>query len=152
MLLLLFLVLTVGGGLLIGLMTRPDEWYVELSKPSFTPPNNVFGPVWTLIYVMIAVAGWRTFTRDPLGVPIIVWIIALALNFSWSPIFFRLHRPLAALFVIAALLAAIIVFIGLALPQDALSAFLFAPYAVWVFFATILNATIWRLNTSTRFR
>lgn len=144
--LIFFLILTIGGGLLIGFKTRPSEWYVKLSKPSFTPPNGLFAPVWTLLYVMIAIAGWRTFLRDPLGAPMIVWIIALALNFVWSPIFFRLHRPLAALFVILALLAAIIGFVALSWSQDTLSALLFAPYVAWVLFATILNAAIWRLN------
>ncbi len=144
--LIFFLVLSVGGGLLIGCVTRPDEWYAKLSKPWFTPPNGVFPPAWTLLYIMIAIAGWRTFMRDPLGAPITVWTMALALNFAWSPIFFRLRRPLAALFVILALLATIIAFIALSGPRDTLSALLFAPYAAWVFFATILNAAIWRLN------
>lgn len=144
--LIFFLVLTIGGGLLIGFMTRPGEWYGKLSKPWFTPPNRVFAPVWTLLYVMIAIAGWRTFMRDPLGAPMTLWTLALALNFAWSPIFFRLHRQLAALFVILALLATIIAFVAMAWPQDALSALLFTPYVAWVFFATILNAAFWRLN------
>ncbi len=144
--LIFFLILTIGGGLLIGFVTRPGEWYVKLSKPWFTPPNATFGPVWMLLYVMIAIAGWRLFIRDPLGAPITVWTIALALNFAWSPIFFRLHRPLAALFVILLLLATIIAFIALSWAQDTLSALLFVPYAAWVFFATTLNAAIWRLN------
>ena len=71
-----FLVLTVGGGLLIGFATRPGAWYVQLSKPWFTPPNRVFAPVWTLLYILITIAGWRTFTRDPVGVPIALWAIA----------------------------------------------------------------------------
>lgn len=144
--LIFFLVLTVGGGLLIGFVTRPGEWYAELSKPWFTPSNSVFAPVWTILYVMIAIAGWRTFVGDSLGAPITIWTIGLVLNFAWSPIFFRLHRPLAALFVILALLVTIIVFIALSWPRDTVSALLFAPYAAWVFFATILNAAIWRLN------
>jgi tryptophan-rich sensory protein len=144
--LIVFLVLTIGGGLLVGFATRPGEWYVKLSKPWFMPLNSVFAPVWTLLYVMIAIAGWRTFMRDPLGATMILWAIALALNFIWSPIFFRLHRPAAALLVILALLAMIIAFIALSWPEDALSALLFAPYAAWVVFATILNASIWRLN------
>src|SRR5579863_1991242 len=120
--LLFFLVLTIGGGLLIGFLTRPDDWYATLTKPSFVPPNWVFGPVWTLLYVLIAIAGWRTFVADPLGAPMIVWAIALALNFAWSPVFFRLHRPLAALVVVLALLAASIAFIVLTWPGDILSA------------------------------
>jgi translocator protein len=144
--LIFFLVLTVGGGLLIGFMTRPDEWYANLSKPWFTPPDSIFGSVWTLLYVMVAIAGWRTFMRGPPAAPITVWTIALVLNFAWSPVFFRLHSPLAALFVIVVLLAAIIAFTALAWPRDTLSALLFAVYAAWVLFATILNAAIYRLN------
>ncbi len=144
--LVLFLVVTIGGGLLIGFLTRPGEWYAALAKPWFMPSNKVFGPVWALLYILIAIAGWRTFVRDPHGVSLIVWAIALVLNFAWSPIFFRLHSPPAALVVVLALLAAILAFIILAWPRDILSAWLFAPYAAWVLFATTLNAAIWRLN------
>jgi tryptophan-rich sensory protein len=144
--LIFFLVLTVGGGLLIGFVTRPDEWYVTLSKPWFTPPNIIFGPVWTLLYVMIAIAGWRTFVLGPPSGLISLWTVALVLNFAWSPVFFRLHSPAAALLVIVALLAAIIAFITLSWPQDRQSALLFGPYAACVCFAAILNAEIWRLN------
>ncbi len=145
--LIFFLVLTVGGGLLIGFATRPTAWYVRLAKPWFTPPNGVFAPVWALLYVCIAIAGWRAFARDPAGWPMTLWILALALNFSWSPIFFRLHRPLVAFLVIQALLTTIIAFIVLAWRQDdAVSAWLFVPYAAWVSFASVLNAAIWLLN------
>jgi translocator protein len=145
--LIFFLVLTIGGGLLIGFLTRPDDWFAALSKPSFMPPSWIFGPVWTVLYVLIAIAGWRTFLRDPHGAAMLVWSIALLLNFSWSPTFFRLHRPLAALVVVFALLAAIVAFIVLTWPGDILSALLFVLYAAWVTFATTLNATIWWLNS-----
>jgi translocator protein len=142
----LFMLVTVGGGLLIGFVTRPDEWYSKLAKPWFTPPNNIFAPAWTVLYVLIAIAGWRTFTRDAQSAAMIVWTIALILNFVWSPIFFGVHRPTAALAVILALLANILVFIFVSWPQDSMTALLFAPYAVWVAFATVLNAEICRLN------
>ncbi len=100
--------------------------------------------------MMIAISGWRTFKHDPLGLSMIVWTIALALNFSWSPIFFRLNQPVAALAVILVLFATIIIFIGLTWPQDALSALLFVPYAAWTLFAALLNAVICRLNSPTR--
>ncbi len=148
--LLFFLILTIGGGLLIGFLTRPGEWYANLAKPSFTPPSGIFAPVWTLLYIMIAVAGWRTFAHDPLGPAMIVWIIALALNFSWSPIFFGLNRPVVAFCVIVTLLAMIITFIRLTWPQDAVSALLFVPYAAWTLFAALLNAEICRLNSSVK--
>ncbi len=145
-----FLILTVGGGLLIGFLARPGEWYDNLAKPWFTPPRAIFAPVWTLLYITIAVVGWRTFAHDPLGPAMIVWTIALALNFSWSPIFFGLNRPVAAFALIIALLAIIIYFILLAWPQDAVSALLFLPYAAWTLFAALLNAAICRLNSADR--
>ncbi len=148
--LLLFLMLTIGGGLVIGFLARPGEWYANLVKPWFTPPREIFAPVWTLLYIIIAVVGWRTFAHDPLGPAMIVWTIALALNFSWSPIFFGLNQPVAALSVIVVLLATTITFIGLSWPQDTVSAFLFVPYAAWTLFAAALNAAICRLNRSNR--
>ena len=148
--LLFFLILTIGGGLLIGFFARPDEWYANLAKPWFTPPSGIFAPVWTLLYIMIAVAGWRSFAHDPLGPAMIVWTIALALNFSWSPIFFGLNKPVVSFCVIVTLLAMIMTFIGLTWPQDALSAVLFVPYAAWTLFAALLNAAICRLNSPNR--
>ena len=144
----LFMLITVGGGLLIGFVSRPGEWYRKLAKPWFTPPNSIFGPAWTALYFLIAIAGWRTFTRDPLGAAMTVWVIALLLNFVWSPVFFGLHRPTAALAVVLALLANILVFIFVSWRQDSVTALLFVPYAVWVAFAVVLNAAICRLNRS----
>lgn len=148
--LLFFLILTVGVGLLIGFLNRPGEWYANLAKPWFTPPNWIFAPVWMLLYIMIAVAGWRTFAHDPLGPAMIVWTIALVLNFAWSPIFFGLNQPVAALAVIITLLGMILTFILLMWPQDAVAAMLFVPYAAWTLFATLLNAAICRLNSLKR--
>lgn len=141
-----FLLVTVGAGLAIGFVTRPGAWYAALVKPSFNPPNWVFAPVWTILYVLIAVAGWRIFERAPLGAAMAVWIVALALNFLWSPVFFGAQQPAAALVVVALLLAAIAVFIALAWRVDTAAAVLFLPYAAWVAFATLLNAAVVRLN------
>ncbi len=142
----LFIALVLGGGTLIGFMALPGEWYAGLAKPPFNPPNWIFAPVWTLLYIMVAVAGWRTWQREPRSAAMTVWCIQLALNFVWSPVFFGAHRPGAALFVIAALLATIIEFIVMRWPRDRAAALLFAPYAAWVAFATFLNASIWSLN------
>lgn len=144
----LFLAVVLGGGLAIGFATRPGAWYAGLAKPPFNPPNWIFAPVWTLLYVMIAVAGWRTFQRAPADAAMIAWTIALALNFLWSPIFFGAKRPDLALGVIVALLAAIVAFIAFSRRHDAIAAWLFVPYAAWVAFATLLNEEIWRLNGS----
>ena len=141
-----FLLVTVGGGLAIGFVTRPGAWYAALVKPSFNPPNWIFAPAWTVLYILIAVAGWRVFEREPGSAAMAVWAVALALNFLWSPVFFGAQRPEAALAVVAMLLAAIVVFIALAWRIDTAAALLFVPYAAWVAFATLLNAAVVRLN------
>ena len=144
--LLLFLGLVVGGGLAIGLVTAPGEWYAHLAKPSFNPPPWLFGPVWTVLYVLIAVAGWRTWRIEPGGPAMVAWWVHLALNFLWSPVFFLARDLLLALVILLGMLAAIVAFIALARRLDRVAAWLFAPYALWVAFAGLLNASIWWLN------
>ena len=139
----IFLAAVLGGGLAIGAVTRPDGWYAALAKPPFNPPNWIFAPVWTLLYVMIAVAGARTYERVN---GFFLWVAQLALNFAWTPAFFLLHRPTLALVIIAALLAVILIFIRARWTADRVSSLLFAPYAAWVAFATLLNASIVALN------
>lgn len=140
-----FLVLVVGGGMLIGSLTGPDAWFAGLQKPSFNPPNWLFGPVWTVLYVLIAVAGWRAW-RTGSGVLQGLWWLQLGLNFLWSPAFFAAHRIDLALVVIALLLASIVGFMAMAFRQDRTSFALFVPYVLWVGFATLLNGAFYRLN------
>jgi benzodiazapine receptor len=144
--LLLFIVLVLGGGLLIGYATLPGAWYAALAKPPFNPPNWIFGPAWSLLYVLIAIAGWRTWRHDPTGISMKVWGIQLVLNFLWSPTFFGARMIGPALVVIVALLVTIIVFIIRSWNSDRVSAWLFMPYAAWVAFATLLNASLFWLN------
>ena len=139
-----FLLAVLGIGLLIGTVTRPDGWYAALAKPSFNPPNWVFAPVWTLLYVMIAIAGARTWESGSGGFGL--WLGQMALNFAWTPVFFGLHRPGLALAIIVALLIAILAFIATRWRADRVSALLFVPYAAWVAFASVLNAAIVALN------
>ena len=142
----LFLLLTLGGGMLIGSLTGPDAWFAGLARPSFNPPGWVFGPVWSILYVLIAVAGSRTWLRDRKGQAMKLWWAQLVLNFLWSPVFFGAHRIDAALAIIVLLLAAIIAFIFAVRKQDKVAAWLFAPYAAWVSFALALNAAFLRIN------
>ncbi|ESX52448.1 tryptophan-rich sensory protein [Mesorhizobium sp. C416B] len=144
--LLLFLLLVLGGGLLIGYATLPGEWYASLAKPPFNPPNWVFAPAWTLLYVLIAVAGWRTWERERAGAAMKIWALQLVLNFAWSPTFFGAKQMGPALVVILALLASIALFIATVWNRDRVSGWLFAPYALWVAFATLLNASLLLLN------
>ena len=144
--LILFLVLAVGGGLAIGYLSAPGEWYAQLTKPAFNPPGWIFGPVWTVLYVLIAIAGWRVFERNRDGWPMKLWWAQLVLNFLWSPVFFAAHQTGLALAVILLLLAAILAFIATAWRQDRVAAWLFVPYAVWVAFASVLNGSLYSLN------
>ena len=139
-----FLAAVLGIGLLIGTVTRPDGWYAALAKPAFNPPGWVFGPVWTVLYVLIAIAGARTWESGSGGFGL--WLGQMALNFAWSPVFFGLHRPGLALVIIAALLIVILAFIANRWSKDRVSALLFLPYAAWVAFASVLNGSIVALN------
>ncbi len=141
-----FMVLVVGGGLVIGLLNTPGPWYQALQKPWFNPPNWLFGPAWTFLYVLIAIAGWRVWLREPRGRLMSIWWLQLVLNFLWSPVFFGLELIGPALIVVAALLVTVLVFIAASWKPDRLAALLFVPYAAWVAFATLLNASISLLN------
>jgi len=141
--LLAFLALTLGGGLLIGYLTAPGEWYAQLAKPAFNPPAWVFAPAWTVLYILVALAGWRVWTR---AAPMKVWWGQLALNFLWSPVFFAAHQLAMALVIVLAMLAMIIAFVVASWPRDRTAALLFLPYAAWVAFAATLNASILALN------
>jgi translocator protein len=144
--LILFLLLVLGGGLAIGGLTTPGPWFAALAKPSFNPPAWLFGPVWTVLYVLIAIAGWRVWQRDRSGWPMKFWGAQLALNFLWSPVYFGAHQIGLAFVVIILMLAAIVAFIATAWRQDRVAAWLFVPYAAWVAFASVLNGAIWVLN------
>ncbi len=141
-----FVAVIMGIGFAIGTTNLPGGWYAGLNKPSFNPPNWIFAPVWSVIYVLIAVAGWRIWEEGRGGAGRGLWIAQMLLNFSWSPIFFSAHAIGVALAVIVALLVVILGFVITQWRTDRIAAALFVPYAGWVAFATLLNASIWRLN------
>ncbi|MCF1742076.1 TspO/MBR family protein [Paradevosia shaoguanensis] len=141
-----FLVVVIGVGALIGIGTAPGEWYAGLNKPPFNPPNWLFGPVWFALYVLIAIAGWRTYMRDSSSSEMKVWYGQMVLNWLWSPVWFALHLLWPAFVVIVAIWALIVAFILLTRRADPVSAWLFAPYLAWVSFASLLNLTIAVLN------
>lgn len=143
--LILFMLLVVGGGLAIGSLTVPEGWFAALDKPAFNPPGWLFGPVWTALYVLIAFAGWRIW-RSGGGLPMRLWWGQLALNFLWSPVFFRGHQIGLAFAIILLMLAVILMFIRAAWRPDRTAALLFVPYAAWVAFASLLNGAILALN------
>lgn len=124
-------------------------WYANLRKPSFNPPNWLFGPVWTVLYALIAVSAWLVWRRVGWARgrrALVWWCVQLALNAAWTPVFFGVHRIGLALAIIVALLAAIAGTILAFRRHHALAAAMLLPYLAWVAFATVLNASIWRLN------
>lgn len=121
-------------------------WYESLKRPWFTPPNWLFPIAWTILYVMIAIAGWRVWQPDGLGLPLAFWAMGLVCNAAWSWLMFGRHDIGWALVDLVALWLTIAAFIWLVLPIDRTAAYLFMPYLVWVSYAGLLNFEIWRTN------
>lgn len=124
-------------------------WYRTLRRPGIAPPDWIFGPVWTLLYALMALAAWRIWLAAPSGArtsAICLFLAQLALNLAWSWIFFRQHAIGAAL-VEVGVLWAVIAATAIAFSRVApVAAWLMAPYLAWVTFAAALNAEFWRLN------
>lgn len=146
-----WIVLTGAVGGISGLWTGAEVkgWYRTLHRPGFAPPNWVFGPVWSLLYLLMAVAAWLLW-REPRS-EMRSWALAtfglqLALNFAWSWIFFRMHAVGWALVEICALWLAIVATVWLFAQVSPMAAWLMAPYLAWVSFAAALNAGFWWLN------
>lgn len=146
------LVLCLLAGFVGSIFTTPkiDGWYAGIHKPSFTPPGWLFGPVWTLLYVLMGIAlylVWRKgLAAKGVKIAIAVFLVQLALNALWSFAFFGAESPLAGLVVVVALWAMIAASIAAFAPVSRAAAALLVPYILWVSFATILNASIYFLN------
>ena len=149
---LLLVVVCVSIGYLSGMVTRDsiNTWYPTLEKPVFNPPNWIFAPVWTMLYVMMGVAAGLVWTshsdektiQKALG----FFAIQFGLNALWSYLFFGLHNPLLALVEIVLLWLMILETYNQFRKIDKTAGLLLIPYLAWVSFATILNASIWWLN------
>lgn len=128
------------------------NWYRALRKPGFNPPNWLFAPVWTTLYVLMGIAAWRVAEAESspartLG--LILFLVQLGLNLAWSWIFFRKHALGAALAELAAMWVAVAAALTVFTQVDAASAWLMAPYLGWLSFAAVLNLALWRLNEDT---
>ena len=150
--LLLLLAAVAATGFIGSLVTLPKvpSWYARLEKPFFTPPSWLFGPVWTALYLAMALAAWRVWNHPaPEGkrrTALVLFTLQLGLNAAWSPVFFGRERPAWALAVIVALLGAILVTTRAFFRIDRLAGGLMLPYVAWVSYATALNAAIVVLN------
>jgi translocator protein len=133
----------------IGGLFMPGEWYASLKKPSWNPPSWIFGAVWTALYTMMAFAAWLVWQRGGFAAqrrPLSLFLVQLALNAAWTPLFFGLHWPGVAFAEIVLLWLAILATLVAFRPVSRAAAGLLAPYLVWVSFATVLNFILWRLN------
>ena len=141
--------LAIGG--LGGAVTASSvtEWYPTLNKPSFNPPNWVFGPVWTTLYVMMGIAAWRVWRaadRDTARGPLALFALQLVVNLGWSIAFFGLRDPGLAVVVILVLDLLVLATALMFRRVDRLAEWLLVPYLGWIAFATVLNIAVWRLN------
>ncbi len=135
----------IGGMVSAGAI---EGWYRTLAKPSWNPPDWVFGPVWTTLYVMMAVAAWLVWrTRDRVAPAMALFFVQLGLNLLWSLLFFGARSPGLALvevvFLWTSVLLTMLAFFG----RQSTAGWLFVPYLAWVSFAAILNAAIWMMNS-----
>jgi translocator protein len=132
-----------------GALFRPGDWYEQLAKPAWRPPNRVFAPVWAVLYVTIAVSGWLVWREAGFAgaaFPLAVYALQLLLNAAWTPLFFGLRQPLLGFADIVLLGLSILATLVLFYPIHAGAALLLLPYLLWVGFAAALNFAVWRLN------
>jgi translocator protein len=149
LILLTFVMTTLGVGLLGASVTELNgtDWYTSIAKPSFTPPNWLFGSVWIVLYILIGISAWRVWRLRGLRSRFIAyWGLQLVFNFAWPLIFFDLHSIAGAFIEIAILLLLILRTIVAFSAVDRTAGFLLVPYFCWTVFATILNAAILGLN------
>jgi translocator protein len=148
-----FIVVCLGAGGIGAMATTPEieGWYKTIAKPAWNPPDYVFGPVWTTLYVMMAIAAWLVW--KPAGykaaaTPLTLFVVQLVLNVVWSWIFFGMHQPGWALAEIVALWLGIVATTAVFFRCSRIAGWLLTPYLAWVSFAGVLNFAIWMMNVS----
>ena len=142
-------VVLVACAAVFGSRFQPGEWYEQLSKAPWTPPNWVFAPVWTLLYIAIAVAGWLVWRADKtFSLALALWVGQLLLNAAWSWLFFGRHLIGLALLDIVLLALVIGAFMVVSASVSRPATWLFAPYAFWILYAASLNFYAWSHSPS----
>jgi translocator protein len=145
--LLLWLLLPLLAGA-FGSQFQPGAWYAALDKPSWNPPSWVFGPVWTVLYIMMGVAAWLVWDRyrGAARTALAVFVVQVVFNGLWSYLFFGLQSPALAFAGIVILWSLIVTTLVLFWRARTVAGVLLLPYLAWVSFAAVLNFTIWQLN------
>ena len=144
-----FIVLCFGASLLGGRVAHGAfaEWYTALAKPAWTPPSWVFGPIWTVLYTLMAVAGWMVWREGHARIAVLLFLLQLAINAGWPWIFFGLKRLDWAFYAIVAMALAILATIAAFYSVRRRAALLLVPYFLWGLFAGSLSLAVWRLNS-----
>lgn len=147
----IFVVVCLAVGWITGGATETDtQWFRDLDKPAFQPPDWVFGPVWTVLYILMGISAFLVFRagidQEAVKIGLGLFVLQLALNAAWTPVFFAAQSLGGALIVIIALLAALGATIWQFFRIDRLAGWLLVPYIAWVLFAAVLNATLWVMN------
>ncbi len=150
--LIISIILCVGVGAIAGYLTAGEssgEWFRNLQKPSFQPPNWIFGPVWTTLYILMGISLWKVWKKPnsrERNIAITIFFAQLLFNFLWSVLFFNWHAIGMALIDILILWILILATIFSFAKHSKVAAWLLVPYISWVSFATILTYTIWKMN------
>jgi tryptophan-rich sensory protein len=144
--LIIFVAVIQGMGALIGMSFTPGQWYEDLAKPFFNPPSYLFGIVWPVLYLLVAIAGWRVFSSEGDMPGWGLWVSQMLLNFSWSPVFFYWHQIFWAMWILIVVLVLSLSFMATNWHRDRIAAFCFVPYVAWLGFAFVLNFSIWIMN------
>ena len=144
----LLILLTLGIGWMGSRATLPEipTWYAQLNKPSFNPPNYLFGPVWSTLYLLMAISQWMVWKSNQNKLTKIFFFFMLFSNALWSPVFFKYHQLGWGLVVIAFYLIALGSWVRCLYQENKTAAYLQAPHVLWVSFATVVNASIYLLN------
>lgn len=133
-----------------GAIISPDDWYANLDKPSWNPPNWIFGPVWVTLYFMMAFSAWTVWKQGGWAEqrkPLICFLCQLTLNAAWTPLFFGLHKPALAFVNIVLLGVVIVITMTHFWRVSSIATYLLIPYLAWVSFASYLNFTLWQMNS-----
>lgn len=144
---LIFLLACAAAGA-TGMIFPPGDWYRQLEKPDWTPPDWVFPIIWPALYILIAIAGARLAGTAGAGMVLALWAAQIALNTLWTPVFFGAHRIQLGLVVLALLWLVVAAMILAAFWVDLWVVVLLLPYLAWLSVALALNHAIWRLNPS----
>lgn len=144
----LIFLIACGAAATTGVIFKPGQWYEALNKPGFTPPNWAFPVAWTIIYLLLAWAGYRLSLIPGSQTVLALWAAQIALNTLWTPVFFGAHQVAAAMVILLLLWLVVAVMVFMALRLDLITGLILFPYLAWLCVAAALNFSILRNNRS----